>query len=72
MFANGTTSSTDITFASQWLPCGSEPHGCGEGVTATPSLVTVGNQCVDSGVDAVADAPSETAANAQADAGADG
>ena len=51
-FANGTTSSTDITMTSQWLPCGSDPHGCGQGAVATPSTVTLDAPCGDSGVDA--------------------
>jgi hypothetical protein len=53
-FANGTTSSTDITMTSQsqWLPCGSDPHGCGQGAVASPSLITLGAPCGDSGVDA--------------------
>jgi hypothetical protein len=28
--ANGATYSKDITFASAWYACGSDPHGCGE------------------------------------------
>ena len=50
--ASGATSSTAIEFVSDWLPCGSDPHGCGQGVTATPSRVPIGNQCADAGVDA--------------------
>jgi hypothetical protein len=30
-FSNGATSSVDLTFKSQWMACGSDPQGCGEG-----------------------------------------
>jgi hypothetical protein len=50
--ANGSTSSTDITMTSQWLPCGSDPDGCGQGAVAAPSMITLDAPCGDSGVDA--------------------
>jgi hypothetical protein len=51
-YPDGSGSSTDIVFTPIWEPCGSDPHGCGQGVTSTPSLVQIGNACADSGVDA--------------------
>ena len=51
-FASGATSSVDISFTSIWLPCGSDPKGCGQGLVGTPSVVPLGKQCVDSGADA--------------------
>jgi hypothetical protein len=33
-FASGATSSVDLNFTSEWLACGSDPHGCGEGFVA--------------------------------------
>jgi hypothetical protein len=31
-FGNGATSSVDLDFTSQSIACGSDPHGCGEGL----------------------------------------
>lgn len=28
---SGPTSSIDVRFESEWIACGSDPHGCGEG-----------------------------------------
>jgi hypothetical protein len=51
-FEGGAAFSTDITFAATWLPCGSDPHGCGPGVIATPDRISVGSQCSgDAGLD---------------------
>jgi len=50
-FAGGGTSAADIDFVSEWLPCGDDPHGCGQGIVATSHSVSVGPQCVESGVD---------------------
>ena len=37
-FADGATSSLEVEFISQWRPCGSDPHGCGEAlIPVTPS-----------------------------------
>jgi hypothetical protein len=36
MYEDGTTASTDIVFTPIWQPCGSDPHGCGQGVTTSP------------------------------------
>ena len=41
-FATGATASTDISFTSSWMPCGSDPHGCGQTVTGTPALSSLG------------------------------
>ncbi len=30
VFADGATYATDIEFTSEWLACGSNPHGCGD------------------------------------------
>jgi hypothetical protein len=53
-FANGSTYSTDVEFSGQWLPCGPNPHGCGEKITPAgpgfPVILTTGNQCEDAGV----------------------
>ena len=34
-FGSGATSSVDLNFTSEWIACGSDPHGCGEGFVAT-------------------------------------
>jgi hypothetical protein len=34
-FQNGAMSSVDVDFVSDWIACGSDPHGCGEGLLAT-------------------------------------
>jgi hypothetical protein len=36
-FPGGATSSIDLVFASEWRACGSDPHGCGEGLAASPA-----------------------------------
>jgi hypothetical protein len=51
-FASGGTFSTDLTITSEWLACGSDPHGCGQVIVATPSEVSVPDQCGDAGADA--------------------
>ena len=56
-FANGSTYAKDVEFSQGWLPCGSDPHGCGSYVVATglpeegpfQELVT-GASCADAGV----------------------
>jgi hypothetical protein len=72
-FGSGATSSVDVDFTSVWEPCGSDPHGCGQGFVAT-NQVSVPEPTCDAGLDAglEVDAPSETSVDAQADAGADG
>jgi hypothetical protein len=49
--AGGATASTDVAFSSVWLPCGSDPHGCGQVVVGPSSVVQLGDggQCVDGG-----------------------
>jgi hypothetical protein len=47
-FATGATASTDVTFTSSWLPCGSDPHGCGQAVSGTPALSSLG-PCAEAG-----------------------
>jgi hypothetical protein len=44
-FEGGAVFSTDVTFEAIWLACGSDPHGCGPGISATPDRVSVGSQC---------------------------
>jgi hypothetical protein len=61
---DGGVSTVTVSFAEQWEPCGSDPHGCGQTTAATPEEVSV-NQCggaaADSGADAeVPDGPSES------------
>ncbi len=51
-FVNGGTFSTDLSITSEWLACGSDPHGCGQVIVVTPSEVPVANQCNDSVADA--------------------
>ena len=34
IFRSGATSSVDLDFTSQWIACGSDPHGCGEAFVA--------------------------------------
>jgi hypothetical protein len=46
---DGASYSTDITFTSEWLACGSDPHGCGEGVASDMSTWTIDNACLDAG-----------------------
>jgi hypothetical protein len=48
--SNGATLSTDVTFTPVWEPCGSDPHGCGQGVTVSPAEITLG-LCGDAGND---------------------
>jgi hypothetical protein len=51
-FAGGATLSTDIDFTpGAWLSCGSNPHGCGQNISASPSAVPIANVCVDAGLD---------------------
>jgi hypothetical protein len=38
-FGSGATSSVDLDFMSQWIGCGSDPHGCGEGFVAPDQSV---------------------------------
>jgi len=69
-FGSGATSSVDLDFMSEWEPCGSDPHGCGEGFFAATTTVSVPETACDAGVDAglEADAPTDAAVDAQADA----
>lgn len=59
-FGNGATSSVDVDFVSEWIACGSDPHGCGEGFLATgadggpDNPVSVPAPVCDAGVDAKA------------------
>jgi hypothetical protein len=68
-YADGSTGSTDIIFTSIWIQCGSDPHGCGQGVTTSPSVVQIGDACGDTGVDAgwldAGDVSAEAAADAE-------
>ncbi|HEY6463557.1 MAG TPA: hypothetical protein VIY73_25490 [Polyangiaceae bacterium] len=48
--SNGATLSTDVTFTPVWEPCGSDPHGCGQGVTVSPQEIELG-VCGDAGSD---------------------
>ena len=56
-YADGSTASTDIVFTPIWEPCGSDPHGCGQGVITSPAAVQVGDACGDAGGDAEAAHP---------------
>jgi hypothetical protein len=58
-FGSGPTSSLDVDFASVWIGCGSDPHGCGEGFVAAnanggPINVSVPEPICDAGLDASA------------------
>ncbi len=56
----GATYSTDITFATTWYACGSNPHGCGYDFEADATTWAIDNACADAGLtDAMADAASE-------------
>ena len=66
--ADGSTGSTDVVFTSIWIQCGSDPHGCGQGVTTSPAAVQIGNACGDAGGDAEADAGSSDAGDGEAEA----
>jgi hypothetical protein len=48
-FTNGATASAQIAFTAFTLPCGSDPSGCGETFSATPSSLSLGVECLDSG-----------------------
>jgi hypothetical protein len=51
-FAGGTKSSVDINYTSgPWMPCGSDPHGCGQSTFAKQPMVQIGEQCADAGAD---------------------
>jgi hypothetical protein len=44
----GAITTADVTFApGDWSPCGSNPHGCGQLLAATPPVVLVEGQCPD-------------------------
>jgi hypothetical protein len=49
-FGSGATSSVDVDFISQWLACGSDPHGCGQLFVAT-NQVSVPEPTCDAGLD---------------------
>jgi hypothetical protein len=52
-FANGSTATVDVVInLLGWIGCGSNPHGCGPVLSATPSLTSLGNHCAESGADA--------------------
>jgi hypothetical protein len=66
-YADGSTGSTDVVFTSIWIQCGSDPHGCGQGVTTSPEVVQIGDACADAGGDAEADAGSSDAGDGEAE-----
>jgi len=41
-FATGTVSTDIVMTTGSWLSCGSDPHGCGQAIVATPSTVMLG------------------------------
>jgi hypothetical protein len=43
--AGGSTVSESFQVTSDWLPCGSDPHGCGLALLVTPGLVDAGMPC---------------------------
>jgi hypothetical protein len=43
-----TTTVTTFTFTDEWVACGSDPHGCGQGSVTSPAYVTL--PCGDAGV----------------------
>ncbi|HEY1693996.1 MAG TPA: hypothetical protein VGG39_17635 [Polyangiaceae bacterium] len=43
-----TTTTVAFTFTQEWIACGSDPHGCGQGFTTSPAYVTL--PCGDAGV----------------------
>jgi hypothetical protein len=51
-FGGGATSSVDVDFTSVWTPCGSDPHGCGQGFVAGTNPVSVPDPMCDAGLDA--------------------
>ncbi|HEX3344687.1 MAG TPA: hypothetical protein VHS09_08955, partial [Polyangiaceae bacterium] len=51
-FADGTASTVSLGFAEQWEVCGSDPHGCGQLLIATPATTAVTAPCADGGADA--------------------
>jgi len=55
MVAGGASYSTDIAFAEQWYPCGSDPHGCGHDFESDASTWMIENACADAGSDAPPD-----------------
>ncbi len=52
IFGSGATSSVDLDFMSQWLGCGSDPHGCGQAIVAATTTVPVPEPTCDAGLDA--------------------
>jgi hypothetical protein len=34
-YEDGSSFAADVTFTAEWLPCGSDPHGCGEFIHST-------------------------------------
>jgi hypothetical protein len=66
-FADGSMQSTTVEFDGEWLPCGSDPHGCGQtvfpgGLPANPmgypfDVLQIGKACV---VDGAGDAGTDS------------
>jgi hypothetical protein len=57
--SGGEAFSTDLTFAPQWYPCGSNPHGCGEDFESDAGPWMINNSCADAGsLDAMPDVAS--------------
>jgi hypothetical protein len=55
MFVGGSTYEADIQIMSEWLPCGSDPHGCGQTFVASPPTLVANAECMDSGIQDAAD-----------------
>jgi hypothetical protein len=49
--ADGASFTANVVFTSAWVPCGSDPHGCGQAAVAVQSVVQIGSACGDSGSD---------------------
>ena len=48
-FADGATTSVSFGFGEEWQACGSDPHGCGQSLVASPASTTVSGGCADGG-----------------------
>lgn len=48
-FADGNTFSAQVNFAWEWVPCSSDPHGCGRRLVAKPLRTQIGEPCAEAG-----------------------
>ena len=47
---DGATYAVTLDFATEYLPCGSDPQGCGPFIGPTVATMSVGPQCADAGM----------------------